>query len=203
MTSPRPFARFGVAMVLATACVGMPACGSGSNDTTSSAPVATFTADTPSPGNGTVVLLKGSSNGASVTVRVAVTGVPNFFGAAFRVTYDPDALLFSGWDTSSSFLLGGGVNPGDVLFIEDHLTQGGTVIATATRLDPATAPPIDVTTTATLVTLNFVARKPLPFGDPDGRLDFGAPKQICDGTVAVPGCGAITVTWSGGAVSAQ
>jgi hypothetical protein len=194
--------RLAVAVALATASVGLPACGSGSNTTTSSAPVARFTADTPNPGNGTVVLLPSSSNGAAITLRVAVTGVNGFFGTAFRVTYDPDTLLFTGWDTSSSFLLQG-VAAGDVLFIEDHLTNGGTIVATATRLDPGTVPAIDVTTTSTLVTLNFVARKPIAAAAPEGRLDFGDPKQVCDGTVAAPGCGAIAVTWSGGGVSAQ
>jgi hypothetical protein len=201
MISPRPILRLAVAMILATACVGLPACGGG-DETTSSAPIARFTADTPSPADGTVALIYGSSNGASVTVRVTVTGVTGFFGSAFRVTYDPDALLFTGWDTSSSFLLQG-VAATDVLFIEDHLTNGGTIVATATRLDPNTVPPIDVTTTSTLVSLNFVARKPLAVGSPEGRLDFGDPKQVCDGTVAVPGCNPIAVTWSGGGVSAQ
>jgi hypothetical protein len=193
--------RLAVAVALATACVGLPACGGGSS-TVTNAPVSTFTPDNPNPGNGTIVLLPSSSNGASITVRVAVTGVNSFFGAAFRVTYDPDALLFYGWDTSSSFLLDG-VAATDVLFLEDHTTNGGTIVATATRKDPGTVAAIDVTTTSTLVTLTFIARKPLAVGAPEGRLDFGDPKQVCDGTVAVPGCNPITVTWSGGGVSAQ
>jgi len=202
MRSPRPIVRLAAALIVATACVGLPACGSGSNNTTSNAPVARFTPDVGAPGNLTVALLPSSANGASVTVRVAVTGVNNFFGTAFRVSYDPNALLFTGWDTSSSFLLNG-VSAGDVLFIEDHLTVGGSIIVTATRLDPGTVSPINVTTTSTLATLNFVARQPLSVGSAEGRLDFGDPKQICDGTVIPPGCGAITVTWSGGGVSAQ
>jgi len=200
MRSPRLFIRFVTALVVATGCVALPACGSGSNDTTSSAPVAKFTPDVAAPGNLTVALLPSKSNGASVTVRIAVTGVSSFFGSAFRVNYDPNALLFSGWDTSSSFLLAG-VNSTDVLFIEE--ATGGSLIITATRLNPGVVAPVDVTTTATLATLNFIARKPLAVGATEGRLDFGDPKQVCDGTVTPPGCGAIDVTWSGGGVSAQ
>ena len=84
MRSPRPVLRLAVAMVVAAACVGLPACGSGSNNTTSSAPVAKFTPDVAAPGNLTVALLPSSSNGASVTLHVAVTGVNGFFGTAFR-----------------------------------------------------------------------------------------------------------------------
>jgi hypothetical protein len=200
MRSPRLFIRFVTALVVATACVSLPACGSGSNDTTSSAPVAKFTPDVAVPGNLSVALLPSKVNGASVTVRIAVTGVNRFFGSAFRVNYDPNALLFTGWDTSSSFLLEG-VNSTDVLFIEE--ATGGSLIITATRLDPGVVAPVNVTTTATLATLNFIARKPLAVGSTEGRLDFGDPKQVCDGTVTPPGCGAIDVTWSGGGVSAQ
>lgn len=202
MRSSRPLVRLAVALAVATSCVALPACGSGSNDTTTNAPVARFTPDVAAPGNLTVALLPSSSNGASVTVHVSVTGVNGFFGTAFRVTYDPNALLFTGWDTSSSFLRNG-VSDTDVLFIEDHLSVGGTIIVTATRLNPGAVPPIDVTTTSALCNLNFVARKPLAVGSTEGRLDFGDPKQICDGTVAAPGCGEIAVTWSGGGVSAQ
>jgi hypothetical protein len=101
-----------------------------------------------------------------------VTGVTGFFGTAFRVNYDPDALLFTGWDYSSSFLLQG-VTAADVFFHEDHLVNGGEIVVTATRLDPSTVLPIDVTTTATLATLHFTARKPLAVGSTDGRVDFG------------------------------
>src|SRR5262249_19826532 len=146
--------------LIAAAALLLSGCG-GSSTTTASAPVARFTADTPSPGPATVALLSDSSNGASVTIRVAVTDVPSFFGAAFRLTYDPNALLFAGWDPSSSFLSSGLVSPNDVLFSEDHTTIGGTLIIVATRLDPSVEAPVDVTTTSTLVKLNFVARKPI------------------------------------------
>ncbi|HEX4822745.1 MAG TPA: cohesin domain-containing protein [Candidatus Polarisedimenticolaceae bacterium] len=185
-----------VLTVLVTAC-------GGSSTSTTSAPSAHFTADTPSPGPYTVALAHASANGAAVTIKVTVTGVPSFFGAAFHITYDPDALLFGSWDYSSSFLSQGLVSPGDVFFSEDHTTIGGTMVVVATRVDPTVESPVDVTTTSTLFTVTFIARKAIAAGAADGRVDFGDPKQVCDGTVNPPGCNPITVTWSGGGLSAK
>lgn len=193
--------RFAATLLTLAACVTLPACGD-SSGTTTSGPVARFNADTPNPGANTVALAGGGSSGAAVSINITVTGVTGFFGTAFRVNYDPNALLFTGWDYSSSFLLQG-VDAGDVFFHEDHLVNAGEIVVTATRLDPSATTTVDVTTTATLATLHFTARKPLGVGSTDGRVDFGDPKQVCNGTVAAPGCGAITVTWSGGGVSAQ
>lgn len=201
MISIRSIARRAVAPALAVALAVSLGC-SGSNDTTSTAPVAKFTADNPTPGPATVSIQPATVNGASVTLKVSVTDVPGFFGTAFHIVYDPDALLFTGWDYSSSFLLDG-VNASDVFFLEDHLTNGGTIVAIATRLNPGSVSTIDVTGTQTLVYLNFVARKPLAVGAPEGRIDFGDPKQVCDGTVVSTECGPIAVTWSGGGLSAQ
>ena len=190
-------------VALAAASVG---CGGGNDSTTTStAPVALFTPDTAAPGAGTIALLAGSTSGASLNVRVTVTGVPVFFGAAFRIKYDPTALQFNGMTSSASFLLVG-VTADNVFF--DALTSTpGEIVITATRLDPTVAPPIPVVATSDLVVLNFIARKAIAVAAPEGRLDFGDPtqNQVCDGTVAASGCGAVVVTlpWSGGGVSAQ
>ena len=193
--------RFRPSRVAVTAvCVLALACGGSS--TTNSNPVAKFIPDAPNPGAATIALLSGAGNGASINVKVTVTGVNGFFGTGFRITYDPNALLFTGWDTSTSFLRDG-VTASDVFFAEDHLTNGGTLVVTATRLDPSAVSGVDVTTTSTLAILNFVARKPLAAGAAEGRLDFSDPRQVCDGTVAPPGCGSIAVTWKGGAVQAH
>jgi len=186
---------------MATAFLALPACGGGSDTTQSTTPHAVFTPDSPTPGSGSVVLLPGGSNAASVNVRVAVTGVTGFFGAAFRVTYDTSALLFTGLNSSTSFLKTG--NPSDTIFLEDHVSTAGVIVITATRKDPGSVPPVDVGATSDLVVLNFVARKVIAAAAPEGRLEFADPKQVCDGTLAAPACGAITVTWSGGGVSAH
>jgi hypothetical protein len=186
---------------LTAASVG---CGGGNDSTTSStAPVATFTPDTATPAAGSITLLPGTTSGASVNVRVTVTEVSNFFGAGFRISYDPTALLFNGMDSSSSFLSADVTDPNQLFFFADSTNSPGEVVITATRLYPAV--PVPAAPTSDLVILNFVARLAIAPGAEVGRLDFGDPtqNQVCDGTVAAPGCGAITVSWSGGAVSAQ
>ena len=195
---------FGTA-VLATAFVALVGiavgCGGGSSTTTTSGPKALFTPDTASPAAGTIALLAGSSSGASVDVRVTVTGVSSFFGAAFTITYDTNALKFNGMTDTASFLRVGLVDATKVIFLSDSTHQPGQIVITATRLFPEVPP--DVATTSDLVVLNFTARKTIAAAVAEGRLDFGDPKQVCDGTVVPSGCNPIAVTWSGGGVSAQ
>jgi hypothetical protein len=113
---------------------------------------------------------------------VTVTGVDNFFGAAFRITYDNTALQFNSMTTTTSFLREG-VTSNDVNFTEDHASEPGEVKVVATRLDPTIAPPVDVTTTSDLVVLSFTARHAIAVDATEGHVDFGDPKQVCDGTV--------------------
>jgi hypothetical protein len=187
---------------LTVASVG---CGSNKNSTTTTttAVVASFTPDTPTPADGSITLLQGTTSGASVNVRVTVTQVANFFGAGFRIKYDPTALLFNGMDSSTSLLNAGVTDTSQLFFLADSANTPGEIVITATRFPPAT--PLPAAPTADLVILNFVARLAIAPAATVGRLDFGDPahNQVCDGTVAPPDCGAITVTWSGGGVSAQ
>jgi hypothetical protein len=189
-----------VLAALAIAAVVAPGCG-GSDSTTTGA-VAFFTPDTPTPGAATIALLPESSSGAEVRIRVTVTGVNSFFGAAFRIKYDTTALLFGAMDDSTS-LLRTGVTDSDVLFIANSTSVPGEIIVSATRLNPSVAPPVDVTTTSDLVVVTFTARKAIAAGASDGRLEFIDPRQVCDGTTTPTGCGVIAVTWSGGGVTAQ
>ena len=205
MNTNRTIARqLGTALVIAAhLALGAISVGCGSDDNTSgsTSAVAIFTPDTPTPANGSITLLAGTRSGASVNVRVTATEIPDFFGATFRIAYDTTALQFSGMDDATSFLRTG-VTDSDVFFIEDHVNVPGQVLVTATRLNATLIDPVDVTTTADLVILNFIARKPIIVDAPEGRLDFADPKEVCDGTVSP--CGTITVTaWDGGGVSAQ
>jgi hypothetical protein len=188
-------------VALSAASVG---CGGGNNNTPDSTTtvVAVFTPDTPTAADGSITLLPGTTSGAAVNVRVTATQMPSVFGAAFRIRYDATALLFNGMDTSTS-VLNGVANPdSELLFLSDAANTPGEIVITATRVFPAV--PVAVTTTSDLVILNFVARRAIAAGAVDGRLDFVTPRQACDGTVAPPGCGSITVTaWKGGGVSAQ
>lgn len=197
----RPLRRPRAAALLAASILllSLPACG-GSSSPTNTEPVARFTPDAATPPAGSIAMLEGSHAGPHVQVRVTVTGVNGFFGAAFRVTYDPTALVFEGLDSSTSLLRQGGVTDSD-LFILAQTGNTGELIVTATRLDPTTAGPVDVTDTSDLVILKFGALRSLSVASGAGRLDFGDPKQACDGTIVPPGCGSIAVTWSGGLVT--
>jgi hypothetical protein len=208
MNPHRRLTRFTATVLVATTYLALTVasvgCGGGDDSTTSTtAPVGIFTPDTPTPANGSVTLLQGTTSGASVNVRVTVTQVANFFGAGFRITYDPAALLFNGMDSSSSFLNAGITDTSQLYFSADSANSPGEVVITATRLFPAT--PLPAAPTADLVILNFVARLAIAPGAEAGRLDFGDPdhNQVCDGTVSGDGCGEISVTWSGGGISAQ
>jgi hypothetical protein len=178
-------------------------CGGSDSTTSSSGPTAVFTPDVASPPAGSIALLPGSVVGATATIRVTVTGVNSFFGAAFRLKYDTTALLFSGMTDTGSFLRGPGITNSDVSFLADSTTVPGEVVITATRIDPTQAPPVDVTTTADLVTVNFIARRAIAPAATEGRIDFQDPKQVCDGTTGPSGCNPIAVTWSGGGLSTQ
>ena len=208
MNPLRTFARFAATALVAVAYVALSAvsvgCGGGDNNTNSgtSTVVSAFTPDDP-PTAGSITMVQGTTSGAAVNVKITVTQLNNFFGAAFRITYDPAALLFNGMDNSTSFLRNG-VSDANLLFTSDAANSPGEIVITATRLDPTVAPPVNVTTTSDLVILNFVARRAIVPNADEGRLDFADPKQACDGSVAAPGCGSITVSaWTGGGVSTE
>lgn len=204
MPTRRSTYRFVVFAFAALAATGLPSCGGGSDGGGTSNPVATFTPDTPNPGNGSVAMLAGSSSGASVNVRITMTGVDNVFGAAFRVTYDPSALFFNGMDDSGSLLRQGGVAASSLFFEANQSSVVGEVIITATRLDPSVVPTVDVAATADLVVLNFNARRAIASGDAGGLLAFDLARQVKVCADAPPHvCTDATLTWSGGAVTAQ
>jgi hypothetical protein len=204
----RRFAHRLVAAALAAVVVtALPSCGGGSDSgggTTN--PTATFTPDTPTPGNATIAMLAGSSSGAAVSVRITVTGVDDFLGAAFRVTYDTTALFFNGMDDSGSVLRQGGVADTALFFEANNSSVAGEVIVTATRLNPAPPPTgagvVDVGATSDLVVLNFSARRAIPGGDVGGELEF-VPAREVQACATPTTCAPATVTWSGGAVTAQ
>lgn len=188
----------GIAAYVALSAVALGCGGSNNSSTTTTTVVAVFTPDTTTPLDGSITMLSGTTSGASVNVRVTVTQVASFFGTAFRIAYDPAALLFNGMDDSSSFLRAG-VTESDVLFDVNSANTAGELVITATNVFPAVAVP--VTATSDLVILNFVARQPIAPNTAQGRLEFADPKEACDGSVFP--CGPVAVTWSGGNLSAQ
>jgi hypothetical protein len=190
--------------LVALAVTALPSCGGGSDGGNGgSTTTATFTPDTPTPGANTIAMLAGSSTGAAFNVRITVTGVNDMLGAAFRVTYDPVALQFTGMDSTGSFLRGGGVPNDHLTFIENHTAVNGEIIVTAARLDPVASGTVDVGATADLVVLNFSARRAIAAGDPGGVLGFDASPQItvCGTPTTCAAAGGLT--WSGGTVTAH
>ena len=209
MNPHRTITRFAATALVTVAYVALSAasvgCGGGNDTTapTTTTVVAVFTPEDPTPADGSITLLPGTSSGGSVNVRVTVTQMASFFGAAFRIKYDATALLFTGMDDSTSFLRDGVTDSSQLFFLSDAAISPGEIVITASRVFPAVPVPL-VSTTDDLVILNFVARRAIPVGAVDGLLEIVAPRQACDGSVAAPGCGSITVTaWNGGSVSAQ
>ena len=213
MIAFRTVTRFVAAVFLATASFALPAC-KGSNSPTSSGRVATFAPENGTPGLNSIALLAGTTSGANIDIRVTVTGVNQFLGAAFHITYNTTALQFNGMSSTDSFLRplppDHEVPSSDLLFLENHTTPGDIVI-TATRVVDLNLPPadggpvgpVDVTITSDLVVLNFTAHQAIAASTDDGLLAFGDPKQVCDGTIGPLGCGTIAVSWSGGKIAAQ
>jgi hypothetical protein len=185
---------------LSAAALGCGGSNNSTSTTTTTSIVARFTPDTPTPANGSITLLQGTTTGANINIRVTVTQVPSFFGAAFRIKYDSTALVFNGMDTTGS-LLNDPASATQPYFQSDATTSLGEIVITATRVYPEV--PLPAAATADLVVLNFTARRAILATDTAGRLDFDDPKEACDGSVAPPNCGTINVTWSGGAVTAQ
>ena len=179
-----------------------PACGGGGGDGGGGGgnmnPLsATFTPSNPTPTANTISMA-GSAAGQNFSVVVQVTGVNDFFGTGFRVTFDPATAQFVGFSSAGSFLTGVGtffdadVNP----------TNAGEVIVAATIQDQSQPAGIDVAGTATLITLNFQATNTTS----NNTFAFGASRNVTvcptQGGACNPGI-APTLTWSGGMMTAS
>ena len=187
--------RFTVIVALAAltfACGGGSGSGGGNNNggiTTS-----TFTADNGSPGNNTISMSAGSSSGTMFSIDVLVTGINDFFGAEFDVTYNEAALNFVSIDSSTSLLNGQAVGTDFRV-----LAQNGVVQVTATL--QGQAPGVDVAASQTLVRLNFNGTA----ATANSAIAFSSPTvdQCPDGGPPLPACTDIsgTLTFSGGRVT--
>jgi hypothetical protein len=90
----------------------------------------TFQLDAPNPGNNTISMGTALDSGAGFQIPVIVTGIDNFFGAAFRVEFDPATAEFVSFDATDSFIdTGGGV----VVLINAIEGTPGQVLVNATR----------------------------------------------------------------------
>jgi len=160
---------------------------------------AVFTPANPSPGANTLNMGAGMAAGDLFDVEVRVTGITDFFGTAFRITYDPATVTYLNSDSTGSFLAAGGTLRVDVapgvageLLVDVTLlgqVQGVTVMPTATEL---------------LLTLSFQAT-----GATAGNgFDFGLAANRVVRTCPAPptACADLldtALTWSGGTMTAN
>jgi hypothetical protein len=204
MKTTHTIARFTSVALALTLGMLMPACGGGggSDDGGNGGTnplTARFTPANSNPGPNTLNMTA-STSGANFTVRVNVTGINDFFGAAFDLTYNPSDVNFVSAATANSVLItqGGGVQ---TQFNVDESTPG-VVSVSATRVGQVAG--IDIAGTSELISLNFKAtdttgNNPFTFGTAAERLveTCPAPPAACSD---VPDG---SLTWSGGTMTAS
>jgi len=184
----------GVALLVALAATAF-ACGGGGGGNPTPPPLnATFTASNPTPGANSLNMT-GASSGAMFTVNVNVTTITDFFGAGFRVTFNPATAAFNGISSDNSILPAGAefrgslVGPGELTVAATLKGQVQGVTVNGTQL---------------LVTLIFTATAETP----NNPFTFGvAVDRVVTTCPAPPGaCSDIpdaTLNWIGGTMSAS
>jgi hypothetical protein len=181
-------------LVLATACGG----GGGGNGggVVPGGRVAGFVADDPTPPADSLSLQQGSRTGDTVNVLVQATGVDSFFGAAFRVSYDPSVAQYQSFDSAGSFLRDGGFTDARLRF-EVNASVPGELVVVATRLQnqAGTEPGVTIgATPRTLLSLRFKA-----LVDTAGsRINLASPREARDSQDAL-----LALVWLGGAITAN
>ena len=188
-----------VALIVAFGML-MPACGGGGSDSgggVTNPLLASFAPDNQNPGAETISMA-GSSAGANVAVQVQVTDLANFGGAAFRVTYDPATVNFTGFDASGSVLETLGVN---TAYDADE-SNPGTILVYASIQDATQPAGADVVGTQNVITLNFQATTTTA-GNAVAFAATGREVQICpaQGQACNPFAG--DLGWDGGTIRAS
>jgi len=205
----RPTSTLCLSIVLLALCAA--SCGSGGGNVPGGMMggllTATFTPDNATPGMNSISMQTGTELDDTFQIIVRVTDIVDFFGAAFRITFDSASAEFLSFDGSTSFLDGTGA----VVDIRATVDPGnsGTVFVVATLQNSITyvqgltpAAPDD-----TLLILTFRATDPtagnaFTFGTVMNREVTTC--EFWDMIVAQPGCPEIsaTVTWDGGTMTA-
>ena len=178
------------------------ACGGGGGDPVTPPGLnATWTPANAAPGAMTINMGAGVSSGASFSFPVQVTRIDDFFGAAFRVTFDPSNAAFSGYSAAGSVIDDGGAT----VLISAALGAPGEVLINATRQQGpggAYVPGVDVVDSATLITLNF--RATAATQQPNDFAFSNREVQTCnDGTETCSAVPDANLTWSGGSMQAR
>ena len=190
----RLLALFGLCVVL----LSTSACGGSTDDVAPSTSAAVFTPLSSPPASGTISMQPGSAAGLAFQIRVAVKDISNIFGAAFRVTFNPNVVRFDSADFSTSVVKGSGINT--QLSAAPVLGHPSEIAVVATRIQNAAGTVAGVNVTdGELVVLHFHA-----IGATAGTaINFGTPREACNPTART--CGPVTPvpTWIGGTLSAN
>jgi len=161
----------------------------------------TWTPANASPGAMTISMGTANTSAANFTVPVQVTGINDFFGAAFRVNFDSATAAFAGYSATGSVIDDGGAT----VLINAVLGAPGEVLINATRQQGAGGvyvPGVDVTATATLITLNF--RATVATQQANVFTFSNREVQTCnDGTQTCTAVPDANLTWSGGSMTAR
>jgi uncharacterized repeat protein (TIGR01451 family) len=152
-----------------------------------------FTAGNPTPGPTTLSLGPGTVNGATFDVRVLVTGIQDFFGTGFRLTFDAASATFDTVISTGSVLLGATTR------FQAFPVSTGVIDVVATR-EGSNIAGVDVVGTSLVVTLRFIA-----IAETSGPEPFAivTPRQIQVCAQGGQQCSTLadgTVTWSGGSL---
>jgi hypothetical protein len=138
---------------MVVACGG----GGGGGDTVTGGPgsalSASFVAQEPAPGAGSISMSQYTAIGNVVNVNVLLTGTNNVYGAAFDVTYNPSLVRFEDW-TPGVVLEQGGHSPNYTV----QNPQAGRVVVGASRLGDVDG--ADIPGTRVLIRLVFSATAP-------------------------------------------
>ena len=185
-----------VALIMAFGML-MPACGGGGSGGGVTNPLtASFAPDNPNPGADTISMA-GTNAGANIFVLVQVTDISDFFGAGFRVTYNPASVNFTGFDATGSLL----ENHGGQTYFDVEEPNQGTVIVAATIQDAGQPAGMDVVGTQMLITLNFQATTTTA----GNSIAFAGPQDVQICAVQGQACNDVSgnLTWDGGTIRAS
>jgi len=172
--------------------------GGGGNPTAPPGLSAAWTPDNPTPGAQTISLGAGAASASNFTVPVQVTGIDDFFGAAFRINYDPSSAAFVSFDAAGSVIDAGGAT----LLLDAQQYAAGVVRVNATRQQGGPGvyvPGVDVGATSLLITLNFRAT-----ASTGGNAFSFSNTEVQTCNDAAETCGIVGgLTWSGGTLTAR
>lgn len=147
-----------LSIALALAASGCGGGGGGNDGGVVGPQTASFAAADPTPPADSISLQQGTRAGLVVNVLVSATDVADFFGAGFRLTYDPSFVRFESSSSTTSFLRDAPFDGplAELQFLVDSSTPGVlNVAATRQQNQAGNAPGVDVSGTRTLLSLQF------------------------------------------------